>query len=752
MLVALTWFIASLALGALVTWYARQFACAHDWLDEPNERSFHDEPVPRIGGTGILFPVLLTVLALLFLGGSSSWLWLAPLLPSLMVALVSLVDDRIELSRLTRFSSHLIFAVILLWLMKPWWVEAPLPFLGTGIPVVACGLLLLLWVVGLTNAYNFMDGIDGIASLQGAVAIFGWLTIFAVAVVPGAAADAQTLLLLSLMGGLLGFLVLNWAPASIFMGDSGSTFCGFYLAAMPFAATAMGLPFDRALEAGVLFVWPFILDAGITFIRRLVRREPVFEAHRSHLYQVLAGTFPSRQTGHRATSLLFALLSLVGIGLYWTEGPLWAKLAVLGWLWIALVVWTYGIRVKSGPAAEQSVPTQAGLYGEEMEPDFPDTGVMPFDIYLSPPDITDAEHRRLTEALQSGFIAPVGPQVNAFERGLADYLGMEELIALSSGTAAIHLGLRALGVGPGDSVICPDLTFIASVNPVRYLGAEPVLVDVQRETWALDPDLVREAIRSLKAEGRTVKAMVIVHAFGIPAPITRLMEVAREEGVLVLEDCAGAFGARNGNQAVGSHGDAAAYSFNGNKVLTTSGGGALYVKDPEMRPAARSWANQGKRAGAVGYQHETLGYNYKLSNICAAIGLAQLETVQGRLARKKAIFEAYRTRFAGFPEISYMPEPEYGGNNYWLSCIGLETRTDAEDLVSSLRKQRIEASPMWKPMHLQSLNRDLKVFGGSISEEIHRRFLSLPSGSSLSDRDLDRVVRLVGKHLQVASR
>ena len=406
------------------------------------------------------------------------------------------------------------------------------------------------------------------------------------------------------------------------------------------------------------------------------------------------------------------------------------------------MAWTYGIRtreVKEEPAAGLN-PISFAVADHAA-----------FDLFLSPPEITSLEFEKVKEAFKSGYIAPVGPQVNAFENEVAAYLGLEEMHAVSSGTAAIHLGLRAIGVGPGDCVLCPDLTFIASCNPIRYLGAEPVLVDIDPSTWAMDPNIAEEAIRKLKEEGRTVRAMVVVHALGVPAPMDELMELARREGLRVLEDCAGAFGSRIGQTSVGSFGDAAAFSFNGNKVLTTSGGGALYIRDKNLRQVARSWANQGKLPGVVGYEHESLGYNYKLSNICAAIGLAQLATVDRRLKRKAQIYADYMEHFKGVDGVQSMPEPAYGTCNYWLSNIGLESRSHATEVVFALRHERIEASPMWKPMHLQAFNQDLRYFGGEASCRVHRRFLSLPSGTNLRPEDVARVARIVRSHLPVVN-
>ncbi len=745
------WFLLSLAIGVLGVWLAKAYAIKHKWLDIPNERSFHREPVPRIGGLGILLPVLLGLVWVLARPVEGEPLtWLAGLIPALLVALVSFIDDRSELPRAVRFGGHFVAAMAVVLMLRASWSGMAWPLLGVALPAWLAGLLLVVWIIGLTNSYNFMDGIDGIAAIQGLVAVLAWVLLLTAECVENRI-QAQELLLVCLAGGLLAFLFFNWAPASIFMGDTGSTFLGFTLASLPLMAASSGMELDRSLEAGVLFTWPFIADTGMTFCRRLIFREAIFNAHRTHVYQVLAGTYRTRRLGHRLTSALYGILALIGVGLFWTSGPLWAKLAVLLGLWVAVTAWTFGLRRESVTTESNSAPK--GETDPQKDPfDQPTSfNFMPFDIFLSPPEITEAEYRMVETALSSGFIAPVGPQVNGFEKGLADYLGFEEMVALSSGTAAIHLGLRALGVGPGDCVLCPDLTFVASVNPVRYLGAEPVLVDVQESNWAMDPELAAEAIRSLKSRGRQVRALVVVHAYGIPADVQPLVELARREGVAVLEDCAGAFGTRIGERHVGSFGDAAAFSFNGNKVLTTSGGGALYIRDEEARRLVRSWANQGKRPGAVGYYHDSLGYNYKLSNISAAIGIAQLETVGGRLSRKRLVLQGYHQRLADLPGVRFLPQPAYGQGNCWMTCLGLQSREQVEGLIASLREHRIESSPIWLPMHRQEANRELHCFGGEVSDKIHREFLSVPSGSALKPADLDRICEVIRKQLLVAS-
>jgi dTDP-4-amino-4,6-dideoxygalactose transaminase/UDP-N-acetylmuramyl pentapeptide phosphotransferase/UDP-N-acetylglucosamine-1-phosphate transferase len=708
---------------------ARLLAIRFGWMDHPKGRSFHDQPMPRIGGLGVLLPVLVAVGAISIYAPLGFGATFIPgiLLPALFIAGLSFIEDCVELSRKIRFSAHLLAGVWVVWFFRDSLSGGGLPLIGSIIEAPWLGLLLVIWIAGLTNAYNFMDGIDGIAAIQAIVALFGWFVLLSLdGSFQYANGLAELLILVALMAGLVAFLTMNWSPAVIFLGDNGSTFLGFFLAVLPIYATSAGiLPLAVALEAGVLFLWPFIFDPALAFARRLLRREPVFEAHRTHVYQLMAASFQQRSRGHQVTTLFFGLLSLMGLGLYWLPWPFWTKLLLLLGIWAVVLL----LIRRGGP-----VGIEARGYSAESP-----RQAAQFRIFLSPPEISEVEARRITEAFRSGFIAPVGPQVNAFERALSDYLSLPGIQALNSGTAAIHLGLRALGVGPGDCVLCPDLTFIASVNPVRYLGAEPVLVDVDPENWAMDVELAREAIRSLRSRGRRVKAMVVVHAYGLPAPMEALMELAREEEVLVLEDCAGAFGARIGSLSVGAFGDAAAFSFNGNKVLTTSGGGALYLKDPALRARTLSWANQGKKGDAIGYEHVALGYNYKLSNICAAIGLGQLETLQSRLDRKTFNYSRYRELLRNVEGVRFLPEPAYGKGNYWLSCVGLSDSAKVPLILTTLRNRGIEASPIWKPMHQQTCNEGMSVFGGVRSSEIFATYLSLPSGSSLTKAQIEEV-------------
>lgn len=733
-------FLVSLVGSIGGVYLAKGIALRCNWLDNPNARSSHTKPVPRTGGIGMLMPLFFAglVLALLEFDEIS---WSVPWGMAFVVALVSYFDDRMEVSRAFRFAFHGGVAMFVIWILSPGWVGQPFPLLGQLLPEALVGVMLFLWITGMINATNFMDGTDGIAGLFGLCVTFGYLTVFtyhpAVAESPDQFLTASILLII-LMGSLLGFLFFNWSPATIFMGDSGSTFLGAFFAILPFALAYDGVPLDRALEAGFLFTWPFITDAGVTFARRVIRRERIFDAHRQHLYQVLAATFNSREHGHRIVASIYGVLAMIGIGLFWSSGPLWAKLAVCAWIWLALSAWTFGIRAKRAGVASSTgkvVPSPSGGLAELVN----------FEIYLSPPDVGQEEERMVREAFDSGFIAPVGPQLDAFEREFAQYLKVPQAHAVNSGTSAIHLALRALGVGPGDCVLCPDFTFIAAANPVRYLGAEPVLVDVERESWGMDPNLLEEAIETLKKQGKVIRAVVVVHAYGIPAPVERILEITHRHGIPVLEDCAGAVGSSMGSQHVGLLGDAATFSFNGNKILTTSGGGALIFKDQDNFTRSRSWANQGKPSKAIGYIHDSVGYNYKLSNVCAAIGLGQLHTLHDRLSKKVELRAAYEEHLKGYSELELMPDPAYGRRNNWLMAIGMPKNQSSMDWIMEFRRNGIEASPMWTPLHRMPFNRNLTRFGGTVADDIIHRFICLPSGSRLHRNEIQRICEVFKK-------
>ena len=364
-------------------------------------------------------------------------------------------------------------------------------------------------------------------------------------------------------------------------------------------------------------------------------------------------------------------------------------------------------------------------------------------IHLSVPHLGEAEARHVSEAFASNWISSVGPQLEAFERAFAGRLGRPS-VAVASGTAAIHLGLRALGVGPGDEVLVSDLTFVASVNPIRYLGATPILVDSDRDTWTISPGLVAEALDALARRGRVPRALVVVHLYGQCADLAPLVAACRRHGVALLEDAAEALGATYRGAAAGSFGDLAAFSFNGNKIITTSGGGLLAGR-AELVGRARHWATQA-RAPRAEYHHEELGYNYRLSNVLAGIGLGQLAVLETRVAQRRAVFERYRAGLAGVPGLSPMPEAPYGTATRWLSCFLVDAAAlgaSRDELLAALAAADVEARPVWKPMHLQPLYAGCETIGGRVGADLYARGICLPSSSSLRPDDQDRVLEVI---------
>lgn len=366
-------------------------------------------------------------------------------------------------------------------------------------------------------------------------------------------------------------------------------------------------------------------------------------------------------------------------------------------------------------------------------------------VYLSPPDVGEEERRMLLEAFDSNWIAPVGPEVDAFERDLADRLGMEHAVALSSGTAALHLALALLGVGPGDDVLVPSLTFIATASVVTYVGARPVLVDADPSTWTIDPALVAEDLRRRARLGRLPKAVISVDLYGQCADYDALLSACDEFEVPLVEDAAEALGATYGDRAAGSFGVAGVFSFNGNKIITTSGGGMLVSKDAGLVDRARHLATQA-REPFVHYEHAEIGFNYRLSNLLAALGRAQLRSLDARVARRRAINDRYRAALGSLPGIAFMPLAPYGTPTCWLTCILVERDAfgaGPEDIRLALEAADIESRPTWKPLHLQPVFAETPVIGGPVAAEIFARGLCLPSGSSLSDADLERVATII---------
>ncbi len=366
-------------------------------------------------------------------------------------------------------------------------------------------------------------------------------------------------------------------------------------------------------------------------------------------------------------------------------------------------------------------------------------------IYLSPPDMGPDERRLMLDAFDSNWVAPIGPHLGALEAELADVAGVAHAVAVSSGTAALHLALRLLGVGRDDEVLVPTLTFVATANAVTYTGASPVFVDAHRDSWTVDPALVADELDTRARTGRLPAAVVTVDLYGQCADYDPLLEACERHGVPLVEDAAEGLGATYKGRPAGSFGRAAIFSFNGNKIITTGGGGMLVSDDAELVEAARHLATQA-RDPAPHYEHSTIGYNYRLGNVPAAIGRGQLMHLGEKVARRRAINAAYRRAFEGVPGISFMPEAAYGSSTNWLTVVLVdpdEFGASTSAVRTHLDRHNIEARPAWKPMHLQPVFADAPMRGGQVAEEIFATGLCLPSGSSLTDAELDRVIDTV---------
>ena len=361
-----------------------------------------------------------------------------------------------------------------------------------------------------------------------------------------------------------------------------------------------------------------------------------------------------------------------------------------------------------------------------------------------------SEQQFVNEAFSSNWIAPLGPNVNGFEQDIASYLdGNMHVAALSSGTAAIHLGLILLGVAPGDEVICQSFTFSASANPICYLGATPVFVDSEQETWNMSPEWLEAAIKDRIANGKKPKAIIPVHLYGMPARILEIRAVADKYDIPVLEDAAEALGSSVDGQMCGTFGRFSALSFNGNKIITTSGGGALVSVDEKAIKKARFLATQA-RDEAPHYQHSHIGYNYRLSNVCAGIGRGQMQVLQDRVNRRREIFAAYKSILAGKPGISMSEELPGYFSNRWLTTILVDADiagVTREDLRLALEQNNIESRPLWKPMHQQPVFESYPYYGEGVADKLFLQGLCLPSGSNLTENDLERIFSVINEVL-----
>lgn len=361
-------------------------------------------------------------------------------------------------------------------------------------------------------------------------------------------------------------------------------------------------------------------------------------------------------------------------------------------------------------------------------------------IYLASPHMSDEgyEMQYIQEAFDTNWIAPLGKNVNGFEEEFAAKAGIKAAAALSSGTAAIHLALRASGVGAGDIVFCPALTFSATANPIIYQNAIPVFIDSDFETWNMSP----EALEAAFDEYPDVKAVLVVHLYGLSADMDKIMAICKKHNVPLIEDAAESLGTLYKGKYTGTFGDYGSFSFNGNKIITTSGGGMLVSDKEASIEKVRFWATQ-SREPARHYQHKELGFNYRMSNIVAGIGRGQLKVLDKRIEKKKYIYEFYKRKLSELKGVEMMPINDWNEPNYWLSCMTLSSKVKPIDIMEALESENIESRPTWKPMHMQPFFAEYDFIGDGVSEKIFESGICLPSDTKMSDQDLDRVVNII---------
>jgi len=363
-------------------------------------------------------------------------------------------------------------------------------------------------------------------------------------------------------------------------------------------------------------------------------------------------------------------------------------------------------------------------------------------IFLSPPHMSGKEQQYIAEVFESNYIAPLGAFVNKFEESIESYTGTSNALALSSATAGLHLALRILGVGEGDFVLASSFTFIGSVSAILYQNAQPIFVDSD-ESWNISPQLLKEAIRTAP---KKPKALIITHLYGQLCKLDEISAICKEEGIYLIEDAAESLGASYHGIQSGTFGDMGVYSFNGNKILTTSGGGMLVSENEEWIAKAKFLSTQAKE-DTLHYEHKEFGYNYRMSNVLAAIGVAQMEVLDERVNRRREIFTLYQKHLCGIDEIQFMPEIQDSRGNRWLSTLTLDKTTPLK-VIDALEQENIESRPLWKPMHMQALFADALVIEDGTSQKLFERGLCLPSGSSMSDEDVYRVCDTLTKVLK----
>ena len=363
-------------------------------------------------------------------------------------------------------------------------------------------------------------------------------------------------------------------------------------------------------------------------------------------------------------------------------------------------------------------------------------------LFLSAPHMSGNELKYIEKVFESNYIAPLGEYVNKFEDSVKNYVGIKNALAVTSGTAALHLALRVLGISKGDEVLASTFTFIGSISAILYQNAIPVFIDSEKESWNLSAKLLKEYLSSCD---KKPKALILTHLYGMSADIENIAKICKENDIYLIEDAAESLGATYKNKHTGTFGDFGIYSFNGNKILTTSGGGMLVSENKEWIEKAKFYSTQAKEAH-IYYEHEEYGYNYRMSNVLAAIGVAQMEVIEERIEKKRKIFSWYREFLDNVVECKFMPELELSRGNRWLSAI-IFSNTSHDTIMNALEKKNIESRPLWKPMHMQPLFKDAKSYLDGTSEELYSKGLCLASSTTMTKKDVEMICNIIKKEI-----
>ena len=372
-------------------------------------------------------------------------------------------------------------------------------------------------------------------------------------------------------------------------------------------------------------------------------------------------------------------------------------------------------------------------------------------IYLSPPSLGKSENRYIKDAIQSNWIAPVGPFIDKFENRLKQYTGVEHALCVNSGTSAIHLALKVLGVKKGDIVLCQNFTFIGSVSPVKFCDAEPIFIGSEESTWNISPEILRDTIKKFLKKGKKPKAIIIVHLYGMPAKVSELKSISREFNIPIIEDAAEALGSTYMKKKCGSLFDIGILSFNGNKIITTSGGGAILSNKKKYIDKAKYLANQAKD-NLYHYQHREIGYNYRISNLLSALGVGQLESINKKVKKRRNNFLVYKELLSSFDNFIFPMElinqnKNISFSNRWLSTLIINKKYSVKNLTSFMQKKNIEVRPLWKPMNIQPIFSDIKYFGDNVEHNLYKKGVCLPSGNNLTRKDQEKVIYHLLKYL-----